>query len=436
MTGRIAVIGGGYTGTALAVALLRGGARVTLIERRGRPGRGLAYATEHLEHLLNARAARMSATPDDPDHFARWWAPRGGDPAGFAPRRLYGDYLDEWISEAFASAGDRLTLVHGEAVAVDHAVRLADGRAIGADRVVLALGNWVPDVPAGLPHSLAASPIYRADPWAEGLADGLADEDAVLLIGTGLTAVDAALVLAAEGFGGRIVALSRRGLLPRAHGVERAHRETPPAGLVPRSTELLRRVREEGERIGWASAVNSLRPATQALWQAATLEERRRFLRHLRPWWDVHRHRIAPEIDAQLGALAETGRFAAAAGRIVSCDPREDGAEVRWRVRGSDRVEGGRFARIVNCTGTDGDVTRLDEPLVRQLLAAGRIRPDPLRIGIDVDRECRAMGADGRASPTLYVAGPPTRGTFWEIVAVPDLREQVARLAGHLVSLS
>ena len=434
MTGGIAVIGGGYTGTALAVALLRGGARVTLIERRNRPGRGLAYSTEHPEHLLNARASRMSATPDDPDHFARWWAPHGGDPAGFAPRRLYGDYVEEWAAGAFAAAGDRLTLIDGEAVAVDDVVRLADGRAIGAEQVVLALGNWVPPLPAGLPEALATSPLYRADPWTEGLGAGLGNEDAVLLIGTGLTAVDAALVLAAEGFGGRIVALSRRGLLPRAHGIERAHRDTPPAGLVPRSTALLRQVREEGERIGWASAVNSLRPATQALWQAASLEERRRFLRHLRPWWDVHRHRIAPEIDAQLGALAAAGRFAAVAGRIVNCDPGEDGAEVRWRVRGSDRVEGGCFVRIVNCTGTDGDVTRLDEPLVRQLLAAGRIRPDPLRIGIDVDRDCRAIGADGRVSPTLSVAGPPTRGTFWEIVAVPDLREQVARLARHLLA--
>ena len=171
---------------------------------------------------------------------------------------------------------------------------------------------------------------------------------------------------------------------------------------------------------------------TQWLWLEAGETERRRFLRHLRPWWDVHRHKLAPAVGATIETMQAEARLAVAGGRLLSVTPLEGGAEVAFRMRGSDSVERLRMQRIVNCTGPESDIANVGEPLLNTLLESGLIRQDPLRIGVDVDAQCRAIGADGVASATLSVIGPVTRGTFWESVAVPDIRVQAAQVAERL----
>jgi uncharacterized NAD(P)/FAD-binding protein YdhS len=433
----VAIIGGGYSGTLQAIALLRQGARVTLIERGEQVGRGVAYSTPHADHLLNVRASGMSAFADEPAHFAQWLAARGGGAGDFAERRLYGTYVQELLAGAAASAGDRLQIILDEATdvvrdGVRESVRLADGGSLAADAVILSIGNLAPDVPRTIAPELRQSAIYVSDPWAADIAAGLEDEDQVLLIGTGLTAIDAALMLDSAGFRGRILALSRRGLVPRAH-------VDPPvaaAGLqeMPQAecTSLIRRVRGDARKIGWRAAVDQLRPVTQPLWDAAGVEQRRRFLRHLRPYWDVHRHRIAPSIAARIDAMAEEERLTFAAGKILSTSLDGELAQVSWRPRGSTETASLMVARIVNCTGPQGDISRAGEPLLDRLLASGRIRPDVCRIGIDVDTASRTIGAAGETSPSLFAIGPMTRGTFWEVVAVPDIRTQVRAVAAAL----
>jgi uncharacterized NAD(P)/FAD-binding protein YdhS len=424
---RVAVIGAGAAGALQALHLKRGGAEVALIERGPAPGRGIAYGTKRPEHLLNVPARRMSAFSGDPDHFTRWFAGRaGGGAEDFAPRMLYGDYLQGLLAEAGIEA------LRGEAVDLaEGAVRLAGGGLIETDFVVLAPGNFRPATPRGIdPAALGAA--WVEDPWAGGL-EGLGPRDVVLLIGTGLTAVDVALTLDATGFRGRIVALSRRGLAPRAHGA-REPMVAPGEELAASCVALLRRVRARSAALGWRSAVHELRSVTQAIWGAASLEERRRFLRHLRPWWDVHRHKLAPAIGARIEAMQAEARLAVAAGKLVSVERVEDGAGVRFRMRGTDAVETLRVARIVNCTGPETDIVRAGEPLLGALVAAGRIRQDALGIGIEVDGDCRAIGRDGTASDTLSVIGPVTRGTFWESVAVPDIRAQAERVAARLTA--
>jgi uncharacterized NAD(P)/FAD-binding protein YdhS len=192
---------------------------------------------------------------------------------------------------------------------------------------------------------------------------------------------------------------------------------------------MLQRVRSRSAQIGWRAAVYELRTVTQALWGAASLDERRRFLRHLRPWWDVHRHKLAPAVGATIEAMQAAGRLSIAAGRLVSVEAEGGRAAVRFRARGKDEVETLRVARIVNCTGPEADVARAGEPLLTALLDSGRIRADVLRVGIDVDQDCRTIDAGGRASATLYAIGPVTKGTFWESVAVPDIRGQAERIA-------
>ena len=421
-----AVVGGGLSGALQALHLLREGAgRVALIERARTPGRGVAYGTDRPEHLLNVPARRMSAFPDDPDHFVRWYAERcGGGAEDYAPRMLYGDY----VTALLGAAGDGLQVVRGEAVnVVDGRVLLADGRSIEARAAILAPGNLAPATPTGIDaESLGA--LWVADPWSEGLADGLGKSDSVLLLGTGLTAIDAALTLDARGFRGPILALSRRGLAPRGHAAREPIDE--PQGVLPSDcVGLLRRVRTRSGEIGWRSAVHELRAETQRLWSGSSEIERRRFLRHLRPWWDVHRHRIAPAVAGRIETMQAEGRLRFAAGRILSAD--SDG-HVRWRPRGQDEAVSLRASRIVNCTGPELDIVRAGEPLLDALLASKRIRPDPLRLGIDVDRQSRTIGAEGAASEALYAVGPVTRGAFWESIAVPDIGVQVQQVARRI----
>ena len=241
----IAVIGAGASGALQALHLARAGAQVALIERGPAPGRGVAYGTTRPEHLLNVPARRMSAFSGDPDHFTRWFGARGGGGAeDFAPRMLYGDYLQALLAEVGIEA------VRGEAVDLaDGKVRLADGRAMAAKAVVLAPGNFRPATPRGIDPA-AIGEAWVEDPWAGGL-DGLADRDVVLLLGTGLTAIDVALTLDATGFRGRIVALSRRG--PRAPRPGPREPMVAPAQALPRpASPLLRRIRARAR--SWAGA--------------------------------------------------------------------------------------------------------------------------------------------------------------------------------------
>lgn len=433
---QIAIVGGGFSGTLLAINLLRhGDARVTLIERNGdRLARGLAFGAAREDHVLNVRAANMSALPDEPDHFVKWLkAEDAGKGASFATRRTYGRYLRALLDAAERDAGSRLRLVRDEAndiiLSGSHAtVHLRSGAHLAADMAVIAPGNLPPhDL-----HAFAAldHPAYVDDPWAAKLPAGLQKDDSVLLLGSGLTAVDCALSLDAACFTGRILAVSRRGLLPHAHEA------TKPGALRDRpagsASALVRMVRERARAVGWRAAVDELRPFTQDMWRAADAAERARFLRHLRPYWDVHRHRLAPVVAERLENMQRSGRLKICAAKVTSAQAQADLITVGLRPRGTVQVEAHSFARIINCTGPLGDLRRAQDPLLRSLWTKGAIRPDPLAIGIDVDRQCRAMDAEGAPQDRLRVVGPMTRGAHWEIVAVPDIRHQVWTLARDL----
>jgi uncharacterized NAD(P)/FAD-binding protein YdhS len=440
MIKHVAIIGAGFSGTLQAINLLRhDGPRATLIERAPVAGEGLAYGAAHPSHVLNVRAGNMSALPDDPDHFVRWLTARGvADAAGtFAARVTYGEYLRELLDEALASSGDRLTLVQGDVTDVTRSgegacVALADGRTIAADTAVLSVGNLPPHDPPGLDEAALSPERYKRDPWADDVAEGLTAADTVLVIGTGLTMIDVALMLEASGFTGRIVALSRRGLLPRAHEgapqpwAKLAERPTDPASA------LVGRVRGRGDAIGWRNAVDELRPYTQGMWANASEEERARFLRHLRPWWDVHRHRLAPSVAARLAAMQARGQLDIVAGKTIAFAEDADGVTMTWRPRGAEAPETLHVARIINCTGPQGDLLRTTEPLLATLRDRGAIRPDSARLGIDVDASAQTIAAEGSANDWLYALGPMTRGAFWEIVAVPDIRSQTWTLARRL----
>ncbi|UIJ47250.1 FAD/NAD(P)-binding protein [Sphingomonas cannabina] len=439
MIEHVVIIGAGFSGSLQAINLLRhDGPRATLIERGPSAGKGLAYGAAHPSHVLNVRAGNMSALPDDPQHFVRWLAGRGVEnpETAFISRVTYGEYLSEQLAAARAAAPDRLTIIHGDVTDLRHNGRatavMADGRRIEAHAAVLAVGNLPPHHPPGLDPDALPGNRYIGDPWDPRVPGGLTKDDTVLIVGTGLTMVDVALLLEANGFEGKIVAISRRGLLPRPHEGPGASWKRIDERPKLAASALLHEVRARGEAIGWRNAVDELRPFTQDMWANASVEERGRFLRHLRPWWDVHRHRLAPEVHARLQAMIARGQLTVHAGKPSAFAASEGGVDVTWRPRGGDRQEVLHVRRIVNAIGPQGDLTRTGEPLLRKLLQRGLIRPDAAKLGIDVDATAAVIGADGQPSEWLHALGPMTRGAFWEIVAVPDIRTQTWALARRL----
>jgi uncharacterized NAD(P)/FAD-binding protein YdhS len=300
------------------------------------------------------------------------------------------------------------------------------GRNLAADAVVLATGMGLPAAAANSACAQAGSPAYFADPWR--VAPEAVPAGEILLIGAGLTMVDVALALARPDR--RFTVVSRHGLLPQAHGPTTV--APLPDGPLATPRQVLRRLRDHARIVGWRSAVDSLRPLTPAIWQAWSAAERRRFLRHARVWWDIHRHRMAPRVAQRIERLTRQGRLTVLAARIEQLAPTAIGVEARLRPRGGGRSQVRRFAAAINCAGLSAN---LDEaPLLGGLAREGRLRADPLNLGIDVDDAFRVLGTDAAPTVGLYAVGPLTRGARWESVAVPDLRNQTAEVAATVLA--
>ena len=425
----VAIVGGGFSGTMVAAQLARKGIESILFEGGCRVGRGIAYSTAEPAHVLNVCAESMSAWVDDPDHFARWFETQGGEASDFAQRRLFGRYLDAVFGEAKATG--KVRLVEQKAIAAvpngdGWAVELADCEKLAAAAVVLATGNQPPD-----PLPMSGSSRFIGNPWSaeahDAIDDAAATDADVLIIGTGLTMIDTVLSLYAAGHQGRIVALSRRGQLPHAH----ADHIPAPVELdeVPLGSalNLLRWLRKRSGQVGWRAAIDALRPHSHAVWQALPLEEQRRFMRHARPWWDVRRHRIAPEVSQRLHDLIAAGRLRIVAGRLA--EVREDGdtLDVRISRRGGEREMRLSVGYAFNSTGPLHAMGRTRDPMLRQMLDDQLIRPDALGVGLDVDERSRVAGSE-----RAWAMGPLTKGRYWEIIAVPDISGQAAAVADDI----
>jgi uncharacterized NAD(P)/FAD-binding protein YdhS len=446
----VLVVGGGASGTLLAAQLLRNAPsplRVALLERSERVGPGLAYSTQNESHLLNVPAGRMSAFPDDPEHFLRWLhrLEPGTQPGDFVQRQRYGQYLEAVLREARAAAapGVGLEIIPGEAVSLSRVgegarVVLADGAVLEARTVALAVGNALPADIAVEDGGLYASPRYIRSPWMEGALHRVQPHHPVLLIGTGLTMVDTVLSLAERNHEGRIHAISRHGLLPHVHrpGVAVGPRVHIPEPHRVRS--VLRALRHEArslrEGADWRGVMDALRPQTVSLWHGLPLSERRRFLRHLRAFWDVHRHRMAPGVHDVLQQLQGVGVLRVHAARVRGFQVTDEGwVMARVRPRGTSREATFRVKHVINCTGPDACIGR-GHPLLRGLLESGLVQSDALALGLATDAEGALLDAQGRASEVLFTLGPLRRGDLWESTAIPEIRGQALALSRRLLA--
>ncbi len=453
----IAVVGAGFSGTLLALHLMRRcppATRIVLIERNIQFGRGQAYSTGNSSHLLNVPAGRMSAFHDQPGDFLAWLQAQPPEvlagitpgPGSFVPRSLYGAYIRHLLNQEIGriDAERKLELVRGEVLSIDRAahplmLQLDRDRQIQADLAVLAVGNFPPEAPPIEDPAFYDTDFYRADPWAPDALAGLDCDSPVLLIGTGLTMVDTVISLLDRGHAGPIHAVSRRGLLPRrhaAHGTAGGEPLPYPTG-VSALTRFLRQQAGQSAAAGgdWRPVIDGLRPFTVDIWQRMPLEDRRRFLRHARPWWEVHRHRMAGQVADRIEAAQASGQLRILAGRIRAYRPSGTQIEAVIRPRGQEALTSLRIARVVNCAGPNADYDRIAHPLVQGLLADGTARPDPLRLGLDVTGTGALVNRSGAISRRIFAVGPITKGTFWEMTAVPDIRRQTELLALHLSGL-
>ncbi len=441
----VAIVGGGFAGAVVAAQLLRhSNASVILMEKSARVGKGVAYGTRCAGHLLNVPAKSMTAFPEDPEHFLRWTRANhdpGANPGDFVPRQLYGRYVTAVLQHEAGLHPGRLQLVQGEALSLERSgegaeIRLRSGQVLTADRIVLAQGNFPPSdprLPGKTPHSLR----YVSNPWTASALTEVAQEKDILLIGSGLTSVDIGISLRAQGFAGTIHVLSRRGLLPLIHKPTTPwpafwNQQSPrtPSGLL----RLIRRQVEAAERQGsdWRAVVDSLRPFTQQIWNSLSAQGKRSFLRHARPYWEVHRHRVAPQIGARLAEELMSGGTRIYAGRIQEFIEDADGVAVTYLDRKAGARQRLRVDRVINCTGPESDCRRSDDPLLRSLIRNQIARPDELRLGLEAAANGALIDAHGAASDFLYTIGPARKGSLWETTAVPEIRVQALELAKSL----
>lgn len=451
----VVIVGAGFSGAATAIQLLRmakTSLRVVLINESGRMARGLAYGTHNNAHVLNVPAGNMSALAGDPDDFLRYcrWSDPQIQPHAFVPRRLYGAYLEALLSAAELFGGEvaRLDRVVGRVIQIRPGVPrarvlLQDGREFLADEVVLAFGHFSPRDPLSASDMAAAGVRYVSDPWRPDALAHIRPDDDVLLVGSGLTAVDVALALSRMSHTGRLISISRRGLAPQSHRLSGALQggidgAALAAAMGNTARSYLRTLRTEVRRCrardqDWRDVIGALRPHTSQLWRRLTLDERKRFLRHLRSYWDVMRHRCAPAAHDVMVALKQCGQFSVFAARLRGVTSVLDGLEVKLELRGTGALQRQQVQVIVNCTGPTSDVLHSGSPLIEHLLDAGLICPDPLGLGLLVGERYRTINRAGQEIPWLHYVGPLLKATEWEATAVPELRVHAMRLAEQLV---
>lgn len=444
---RILIVGGGLSGTLLALqfAKRKGDHEVILLEKNPQLlGRGIAYNNDFTHQPLNVPASGMSLFPERPDHFVQWLQTnafrynhliREITPQSFVPRKIFGDYIVEQLQKAHHDHSGTFEIRIDEVLTLtrngNHLVAgLESGIALEADEVILALGNFPPgDIFPSQPE-LNTAPGYFSFPWSDEIYSGISGEEQILLVGTGLSAVDVALGLHLRNFRGHITMLSRRGKLPLPHDLSHAAIAVEdPGHLHPLETlQWLKDLIEKNRPAPWTAVMDGIRPLTQLIWKRWSREEKSYFLRRLRPIWEVVRHRIPAQSSAVLQSLMQSGQLDVRKGKIISGKSVQDGLEVTWQEDGRSRHA--VYHKVINCTGPESNYRKVKLPVLGNLMDQGLLVNDPLGLGILCTDEGRIIGKNNAPVPGLWCIGPMRKAVLWETTAIRELRIQAHELSG------
>jgi len=449
----IAIIGGGASGALTVIQLLQNinfPVSIKLINKDQSIGRGFAYSTNCPQHLLNVRTNNMSLFPDKPNHFIEWakknniesLIEKSGLPLedDFLPRMYYGDYIHDTLNEAISNKKPFIDfeIVQKEAFDMDadngsYTIKFTDQSETKADKVVLAIGNFLPtNIP--IPNeAFYGSASYIRHPYDSNLLNAIKPDEEVLIIGTGLTSVDVVLQLKANGIRGKITAISRNGYLPHHHVEKVKHPVYIDGGANYSLHEALSVIRKEIKAAGskgmhWPNVIDALRPFNQKLWIGFSDKDKKLFVRKLSPAWNISRHRMAGAIYNKITALLNSGNFEIVKGGLKNLT--SENGRVRVDLNTKDTAHSSIYVdRVINCSGPQTDYEKVEIPLLKNLVAKGIIGPDPLRLGINATPDGAIISRSGATSPTLFTLGPPLRGILWESIAMPEIREQAEKLA-------
>ncbi len=436
-TKTIAIIGGGVSGSLTAFHLRRSSkdVRIVVVDPRPELGLGLAYSTPSLCHLLNVPAGKISALPNDAEHFLRWFRANydsQATPMTFAPRAVFGQYIRSLLTQAAHIEHLQTTVTDMTVTDSSATLILRDGTNLHADLVVLATGNFDPAALPGIEPAAVESGAYCHNAWSEATYANLPAHAPVTLIGTGLTGVDVVLRLRELGHQGVITAVSRHGVFPHRHAAyTAADHSAIPAGTSATCLSYLRALRAAiASGMEWRAAIDSLRATTNDLWLALPLREQKRFRRHLQRRWDVVRHRMAPPISGLIEAELAAGTLQIEEGHLASVGAGSVGAKVALRSAGGQSEL--HAARVINCTGPSMNYRRVGSSLLNSLFAQGVITPGPLGGGLNSTRYGALIDEQGQASGILFHLGPGRLGTLIESIAIPEIRQQAVETAAIL----
>ncbi|WP_221163557.1 FAD/NAD(P)-binding protein [Rhizobium sp. NLR22b] len=453
----VAIIGGGLSGAGVAYHLARAncGERpiIMVFEPRAELGRGLAYDTDDPAHRINVPAAKMSLQPDDLGGFQAWIEARDAvadDPGARQPdgmlfprRRLFGEYVASLLKpllEEGVVLHNRARVTGLERRGGRWSIQDDKGGVTEADIVAIATSHPPPAAPGRLAASLAAHPRFVADTTKPGALGVIRRHDRVLVIGNGLTAADVIASLAECGHDGPVTAISRRGLRSRGHAPEPQQLFGDFVSQAAHSAlALLVRIRADIEAakaqgISWHGVIDQVRAQGYELWQALPIAERRRLVRHLRPYWDVHRFRIAPQVEAVLDAAIAAGRLEVLAGSVA--DARIEGELVLCTLQPRHRrqsLERSYDAVVVTTGPAHGGILET-QPWLAALAASGHLSLDPTGLGLACTEQSEAIGPSGKADPSLLISGPLARGTFGELMGLPQVTEHAFFVAGEIAA--
>lgn len=453
---KIGIIGAGFCGTMLAVHLVRTlsePVELILIDRKSKWNRGVAYRSYSDRHLLNVVAGKMSAFADEPDHFLDW-AQQQSQFLGirreilsgaFLPRNTYGTYLNEIWQEAKSLANHKKIIVRevDDQVAdldkkqAGFVLHLAGLQQIEVDICVLATGNQLPADPDLPDKSFTTDQRYCRNPWSPESVRAPDSELPVLVVGNGLTMVDTVLELVENGLKNPLISLSNHGfnILPHRHtGLQYNHlrqeigEEISLRELVVLFNRHIKKVRQLG--ISAEPVVDSIRPLSQHIWRQFTDAEKQIFMSRIRHLWGVARHRLPLHLYDKIQRLKLDRRLQMLAGRVRKIEANPDKLRVEYWDKRRNKPLFLEVSRIINCTGPQTDIGRMDDGLLRRCWSKGLLTQDKLRLGIEADPQTYTL-VDRYGMPVhfLHTLGSNLKGVFWESTAVNELRSQARQLA-------